>query len=143
MILEPKKRKSVTASTFSPSICCEVMGPDCYHFYMGPALSGCISGPPRSLSPRPCPPRFLSPQISVPHIPVHCSLAPSSSPMCPRAMLSMVFDHLCPVLWDKQMKAAESGSKLAVHQQEMPSPRPAPMTQVPHSALKGMGHPPH
>ena len=28
MTLEPKKRKSVTASTFSPSICHEVMGPD-------------------------------------------------------------------------------------------------------------------
>ena len=27
MILEPKKRKSVTASTFSPSICCDVIGP--------------------------------------------------------------------------------------------------------------------
>ena len=28
MILEPKKRKSVTASTFSPPICHEVMGPN-------------------------------------------------------------------------------------------------------------------
>ena len=28
VILEPKKRKSVTASTFSPSVCHEVMGPD-------------------------------------------------------------------------------------------------------------------
>ena len=28
VILEPKKRKSVTASPFSPSICHEVMGPD-------------------------------------------------------------------------------------------------------------------
>ena len=28
MILEPKKIKSVTASTFSPSICHEVMAPD-------------------------------------------------------------------------------------------------------------------
>ena len=28
VILEPKERKSVTASTFSPSICHEVMGPD-------------------------------------------------------------------------------------------------------------------
>ena len=28
MTLEPKKRKSVTASTFSPSICHEVMGPE-------------------------------------------------------------------------------------------------------------------
>ena len=28
MILEPKKRKTVTASTFSPSICLEVIGPD-------------------------------------------------------------------------------------------------------------------
>ena len=28
VILEPKKRKSVTASTFSPSICCKVMEPD-------------------------------------------------------------------------------------------------------------------
>ena len=28
MILEPKKRKSITASTFSPSICYEVMGLD-------------------------------------------------------------------------------------------------------------------
>ena len=27
LILEPKKRKSVTASTFSPSVCHEVMGP--------------------------------------------------------------------------------------------------------------------
>ena len=28
MILELKKRKSVTVSTFSPSICCEMMGPN-------------------------------------------------------------------------------------------------------------------
>ena len=28
VILEPKKIKSVPASTFSPSICLEVMGPD-------------------------------------------------------------------------------------------------------------------
>ena len=28
VILEPKKMKSVTASTFSPSICHEMMGPD-------------------------------------------------------------------------------------------------------------------
>ena len=28
VILEPKKRKSVTVSTVSPSICHEVMGPD-------------------------------------------------------------------------------------------------------------------
>ena len=28
VILEPKKIKSVTASTFSPSICLEIMGPD-------------------------------------------------------------------------------------------------------------------
>jgi len=28
VILEPKKRKSVTASTYSPSVCHEVMGPD-------------------------------------------------------------------------------------------------------------------
>ena len=28
VILEPKKRKSVTTSTFSPSVCHEVMGPD-------------------------------------------------------------------------------------------------------------------
>ena len=28
MILEPKKRKSVTASTFSPSTCHEVLGPN-------------------------------------------------------------------------------------------------------------------
>ena len=28
VILDPKKRKSVTASTFSPSICREMMGPD-------------------------------------------------------------------------------------------------------------------
>ena len=28
VLLEPKKIKSVTASTFSTSICCEVMGPD-------------------------------------------------------------------------------------------------------------------
>ena len=28
VILEPKKRKSMTASTFSPFICHEVMGPD-------------------------------------------------------------------------------------------------------------------
>ena len=28
VLLEPKKIKSVTASTFSPSICHEVMGPD-------------------------------------------------------------------------------------------------------------------
>ena len=32
VILEPKKRKSVTASTFSPSICYEVMGPDAMIF---------------------------------------------------------------------------------------------------------------
>ena len=28
VFLEPKKRKSVTVSTFSPSVCLEVMGPD-------------------------------------------------------------------------------------------------------------------
>ena len=28
VILEPKKIKSVTVSIVSPSICCEVMGPD-------------------------------------------------------------------------------------------------------------------
>ena len=28
VILEPKKIKSVTVSTFSPSICCDVLGPD-------------------------------------------------------------------------------------------------------------------
>ena len=28
MIFEPKKRKSTTASTYSSSICCEVMGLD-------------------------------------------------------------------------------------------------------------------
>ena len=28
VILEPKKRKSATVSTFSPSVCCEMMGPD-------------------------------------------------------------------------------------------------------------------
>ena len=28
VILEPKKKKSVTASIYSPSICHEVMGPD-------------------------------------------------------------------------------------------------------------------
>jgi len=28
VILEPKNVESVTVSTFSPSICCEVMGPD-------------------------------------------------------------------------------------------------------------------
>ena len=39
VILEPKKRKSVTASTFSPSICHDVMGPDamilvlCFFFF--------------------------------------------------------------------------------------------------------------
>ena len=32
VILEPKKRKSVTASMFSPSICHEVMGPDAMIF---------------------------------------------------------------------------------------------------------------
>ena len=32
VILEPKKIKSVTASTFSPSICHEVMGPDAIIF---------------------------------------------------------------------------------------------------------------
>ena len=32
VILEPKKRKSVTISTFSPSICHEVMGPDALTF---------------------------------------------------------------------------------------------------------------
>ena len=31
VILEPKKRKSVTTSTFAPSICHEVMGPDGWH----------------------------------------------------------------------------------------------------------------
>ena len=131
----------------------------CFHFFPfdllwsdGAGLLSLLHGactfwlhqrPSQIFIPQALPPRFLSPQISVPHIPVHCSLTPSSSPMCPRAMLSMVFDHLCPVLWDKQMKAVESGSKLAIHQQEMPSPRPAPLTQVPHSALKGTGHPPH
>ena len=34
VILEPKKRKSVTASTFSPSICHEVMGPDAMIFVL-------------------------------------------------------------------------------------------------------------
>ena len=33
VILEPKKRKSVTASTFPPSICHEVMGPDAMIFF--------------------------------------------------------------------------------------------------------------
>jgi len=28
MILEPKQRKSVTASTFSPSVCHDVIGPN-------------------------------------------------------------------------------------------------------------------
>ena len=32
VILEPKKIKSVTSSTFYPSICCEVMGPDAMIF---------------------------------------------------------------------------------------------------------------
>ena len=32
LILQPKKIKSVTASTFSPSICHEVMGPDAVIF---------------------------------------------------------------------------------------------------------------
>ena len=32
VILEPKKIKSVTASTFSPSICREEMGPDAVIF---------------------------------------------------------------------------------------------------------------
>ena len=32
VILEPKKRKYVTASMFSPSICHEVMGPDAISF---------------------------------------------------------------------------------------------------------------
>ena len=46
VILEPKKRKSVTASTFSPSICHEVMGPDAMIFVFlilsfNPALSLC------------------------------------------------------------------------------------------------------
>ena len=30
VILEPKKIKTVTASTFSPTICSEVMGPGCH-----------------------------------------------------------------------------------------------------------------
>ena len=33
VILEPKKIKSTTASTFSPTICHEVMGPDAMIFY--------------------------------------------------------------------------------------------------------------
>ena len=33
VILEPKKRKSVTISTFSPSICHEVMGQDLFFFF--------------------------------------------------------------------------------------------------------------
>ena len=32
MILEPKKIKSATVSTFSPSVCHEVMGPDAMIF---------------------------------------------------------------------------------------------------------------
>ena len=32
VILEPKKIKSVTVSTFSPSICHDVMGPDAINF---------------------------------------------------------------------------------------------------------------
>ena len=43
VILEPKKRKSVTTSTFSPSICHEIMGPDAILvsliFSFKPALS--------------------------------------------------------------------------------------------------------
>ena len=31
MILEPKKRRSLTTSTFAPTICHEVMGPDGWH----------------------------------------------------------------------------------------------------------------
>ena len=34
VILEPKKMKSVTVSTFSPSICHEVMGPDAVIFIL-------------------------------------------------------------------------------------------------------------
>ena len=43
VILEPKKIKFVTVSTVSPSICCEVMGPDAISFWMlsfKPALNG-------------------------------------------------------------------------------------------------------
>ena len=46
VILEPKKRKSLTTSTFSPSICLEVMGPDAmilvflvFHFKLTLSLS--------------------------------------------------------------------------------------------------------
>ena len=44
VILEPKKRKSVSTSTFSPSVCHEVMGPDAtilvfLIFSLKPALS--------------------------------------------------------------------------------------------------------
>ena len=42
VILEPKKIKSVTVTTFSPSICNEVMGPDAMILvsYQGPAPVG-------------------------------------------------------------------------------------------------------
>ena len=44
MILEPKKIKLVTASTFCPSICLEVMGPDgagaMVQFVLQPSLRG-------------------------------------------------------------------------------------------------------
>ena len=39
VILEPKKRKSVTASTFSPSICHDIMGPDAHPLF--PELNRC------------------------------------------------------------------------------------------------------
>ena len=53
VILEPKKRKSVTASTFSPSVCHEMMGPDTLiSFFMfsfkqafSPSSRGCLVPP--------------------------------------------------------------------------------------------------
>ena len=55
VILEPKKIKSVTASTFSPSICDEMMGPDAmilffkcgvlsqlFHFPLSPSSRGSL-----------------------------------------------------------------------------------------------------
>ena len=45
MILEPRKIKSATVSTVSPSLSHEVMGPDAYDSEMAPELRICYLGP--------------------------------------------------------------------------------------------------
>ena len=49
VILESKKTESVTASTFSPSVCHEVMRPDAYYIY-GKSLPFHIAFPERQVA---------------------------------------------------------------------------------------------